>query len=465
MYKTKFSRGISVQKSVGSIVENRPTGSMTLAELVLVGVGGIIGAGFFLGSGLPIRTAGPAVLLAFLAGGFITMQTTGALNSLAFEHPSEGAFKVYADIYIGRFMGYLQGWTYYLTSILVISSEAVASAIFVRLWLPTMPLWLMSSAFAALVLLINAFGAKDFSVVESFMSVIKTAALIGFILVAGMVILGDYTVAGTPAATSALRHGGFFPHGFRGLAQSMLIVIFAYAGIGVFATAAVHLRNPKQLDTGGIATVAMLTGLYLLSIGGILLLIPWSTVSAQTSPFVQALQRIQLPAVANMLNAVILVAAFSVMAGSVFSANQILISLGEGGEAPRFTAMHSEKRRTPYGALATTTVCLAVFIGLSYVLPSTIYELLISSSSFFTFFNWFVILLTFLVWRRFNQGKQVSLLAMGQPISTWMTMGLIALLSGYALLDREQRMGFYACLVIAALLVIGYFFAPKRQQT
>ncbi|WEG14845.1 amino acid permease [Pullulanibacillus sp. KACC 23026] len=464
MDKTKSIRSNTAQASVKSRKQVLK-GSMSVWELILIGIGGIIGAGYFLGSGSPIRTAGPSVLLAFVIGGLITMQAVGALNSLSFDHPSEGAFKTYADMYLGRFMGYMQGWTFYLMSILTISSEAVASAIFVKVWLPHIPLWIMSSSFAALVILINAFGVKNFSTVESFMSVIKIAALFGFIVVASIAIFGGQSHEGTTQALDALHNTGFFPHGFSGLAQSMLIVVFAYAGIGVFATAAVHLKHPKYLDIGGLVTVGTLTGLYLLSIAGLLLLLPWNEVNVQTSPFVQALQHVHLNVLADCLNAVILIASFSVMAGSVFSANQILKSLGDNGEAPRFTIKKSPNNPIPYGALITTTIGLAVFISMSYVLPSSIYNLLISSSSFFTFFNYFIILLTFLAWRRQYKDKTISLLAFGQPLSTWLTMGIILFLTVFALFQKEQRLGFYACLVMGGLIIIGYFFSPKRKAT
>lgn len=464
MDKTKSLGAIPKQKVVKSRAKDT-TGTMSLSELILIGIGGIIGAGYFLGSGSPIRSAGPSVLLAFLIGGFITMQTVGALNTLSFDHPDKGAFKTYADRHLGKFMGYMQGWTYYLMSILTISSEAVAAAIFVRVWLPSIPLWVMSSSFAALVLLVNAFGVKNFGVVESFMSVIKIAALVGFIVVAIIALFGGHSHEGTTRAFDSLHNSGFFPHGFNGLAQSMLIVIFAYAGIGVFGTAAINIKDPKHLDIGGITTVSMLTGLYLISIAGVLLLLPWNAVSTKISPFVQALQHIHLGFLASCLNAVILIASFSVMAGSVFSANEILQSLGKSGEAPRFTFKQSPKRKIPYGALTTTTIGLAIFIGTSYILPSSIYNLLISASSFFNFFNWFVILLTMISWRRHSKGKQISLLAIGQPVSTWITMVLIVFLAVFALFQKEQRLGFYACAAMTILMIAGYFFTPKHKSS
>ncbi|WP_326492665.1 amino acid permease [Alicyclobacillus dauci] len=413
-----------------------------------------------------MRTAGPSVLLAFLIGGLITSQVIGALNTVALDHPVEGAFKVYADMYTGRFLGYMQGWTYYLTSILTISSEAVASAIFVRVWLPSVPVWVFSSSFAALILLINCFGVKNFGMVESFMSVVKIAALIGFIVVVALMIFGvhPHTVGSVGFTTSSGGHG-FFPHGVGGLFQSMLIVIFAYAGIGVFATAAIELKHPRKLDVGGMATSLGLTVLYILAIGSLLLVLPWSQASTQISPFVQALQHAHMRTLADILNGVILIAAFSVMAGAVFSSCQILASLGHSGEAPRFSTRTSKRREIPYGALVFTAIGLAIFIGLSYILPSTVYNFLVSASSFFTFFNWFIMLTTFLVWRRKNRNKHISWLAFGHPVSTYLTMAAIVFLAFYALTDRVDRLGFYVCVGMAIVITACYFFTRKFKTS
>ncbi|MFB5191187.1 amino acid permease [Alicyclobacillus fastidiosus] len=461
MNQTKSVRTTPRQKAMGMPVQAK--GTMSLSELILVGVGGIIGAGFFLGCGLPIAAAGPSVLISFVLGGLITAQVIGALSSVALDHPVEGAFKVYSDMYLGRYLGYMQGWTYYLTSILTISSEAVASAIFVHVWLPNVPLWVLSSSFAALILLINAFGVANFGRIESVMSVIKIAALVGFLVFVALMIFGvrPHTLA---APISMTAGSGFFPHGVTGIFQSMLIVIFSFAGIGVFATAAVELKQPKLLDKGAVLTIVTLTLLYVLSIGALLLILPWTRVSTNISPFVQALQNVHMRVLADILNAVILVASFSVMAGAVFSANQILASLGRTGEAPKLSMRTSKHRHTQYGALLFTTLGIAIFLTLSYVLPSNVYNFLVSASSFLTFFNYFMMLATFLSWRRKNRAKQVSKLAFGQPVSTFLTMAAVLFLAIYALTEREQRFGFYACVAMAALLSIAYIFTRKYKQ-
>jgi L-asparagine transporter-like permease len=448
-------------------VEATPTKQqMSLTELVFIGVGGIIGAGFFLGCGLPIRTAGPAVLISFLVGALITAQVLGALTSVAASYPIEGSFKVYADMFLGKFAGYLQGWTYYITSILTISSESVAMGIFTQVWFPHFPTGLSSSGYALIILGINLFGMKSFGRIESIMTVVKLGALVGFLVFAAYLLFGHG--ANTPHLPLRV-HGksGFFPTGFSGVMSSMLIVIFAYAGIGVFGTAAVELRRKEQITAGGAWTLAILTTLYVLTIGAILLIEPWWGLNTSTSPFVAAFQHAHFGWLAQAVNAVILIASFGVMAGAVFSASQILYSLGKAREAPRLV-MYETKRGVRMGALGLTTIGIAIALTISYLLPANVYNFLISASSFFSFFNWLMILWTFLKWKKKMQVEkkpiQISRLSFGQPVSVVLTMVVILVLAGYALLQRDQRFGFYSFIVILLIVAVSRRFTKSLVQ-
>jgi L-asparagine transporter-like permease len=435
--------------------------------LVMIGIGGIIGAGFFLGCGVPIQAAGPAVLISFLVGGLMTAQVTGALTSVAVKHPVIGSFKVYADDYIGPFVGYLQGWIYYLTGVLTIASEAVAMGVFTKVWFPEIPLWVSSLTYSAIIVVINAFGVRSFDRVESFMTVVKISALVAFILFAAFVLLHGPVVSSTSSATASGSFGGkFFAHGVSGILRSMLIVIFAYAGIGVFATAAVDVKNGQKVERSAVWTVVLLTVLYVLSIFLLLSIESWTKMSTATSPFVLALMHNEGSWLAEGINGAILMASFSVMAGSVFSSTQILVSLGQSGEAPRLVN-HVSKRGISYGGLAITAAGIGVAIGAAYALPSSVYNFLISASSFMTFFYWAVMLWTFLRWRKTQEGRtaRISRLAFGAPYSTYLTLGLFVLLTIYALFEPSQRIAFYAFLVLVALLVIGYWFVRASRKS
>lgn len=456
--------------SSGRPIEERKKGSLGVGGLVLIGMGGIIGAGFFLGAGLPIRTAGPAVLLAYLIGAVVMAQVTGALASLAVNDVEQGTFVTYAKKYVGRFAGFLEGWAYYVASIMTIASESVAMAIFSHMWVTEFPMWLLSAVYAAIVIGINAWGVRNFGRVESVMSVMKLAALIGFIVCIAYLLFSHHqpvTVSGARDMPHAgqLFSRGFFANGSSGLFQSMLIVIFAYAGIGVFASATTEMRRPSDISKAAWITVIGLSALYILSIGLLLFEIPWQHISTTKSPFVSALQQTGVPLLGGAFNLIILIASFSVMAGAVFSANQILQSLGRGGQGPKFV-LWTTKRGMPYGALGITTLCVGVTILISFLLPANVYNFLISASSFLTFLNWFLILWAFLGWRRQSQSgtRRISSLSFGQPVATILTMMFIVFLTVYALMQPDQRLGFYAFCGIALLLSMCYVLVPRLRR-
>lgn len=456
---------------VAKSLENQDQG-LGLKELILIGVGGIIGAGFFLGSGLPIQTAGPAVLVSFVIGGLLTAQVTGALTTLAIKHPVKGSFKVFADMYLGKFAGYMQGWVYYIASVLTIASEAVAMGVFTRVWLPTVPLWLPTFTYSMIILAINAFGVKSFGEIESLMSLVKIAALIGFILFAVLLALSGWshppTAAWThhPAVSASGYFSGFFPHGFIGVLQAMLVVVFAYAGIGVFATAAAEVHCPRTIQQGSLWTIVLLSLLYLMSIAALLWIQPWYTVSTQVSPFVLALQHHGWPLLAQGFNAVVLIASFSVMAGSVFSANQILVNLAQTGEAPRRVARVSG-RGVSYGALTFTGAGIGAVVIASYLLPGHIYNLLISASGFLNFFYWFGILWTFLRWRKTQEGQHTkeSVLAFASPYGGSTAMGVLIALTAYALTQPQQRIAFYGFVVMILGVGGSYRLVQRKRRT
>ncbi|HEY8891372.1 MAG TPA: hypothetical protein VIM70_14080 [Clostridium sp.] len=100
----------------------------------LAGIGGIIGSGFFLGSGIAIKEAGPSVVLALLFAGIIMSQVLGAMTSISINRPVTGSFRVYTEQFLGRFTGCLLGWIIYVSRILGTAAEAIAEVLFIIAW-------------------------------------------------------------------------------------------------------------------------------------------------------------------------------------------------------------------------------------------------------------------------------------------------------------------------------------------
>ena len=105
-----------------------PAHALKPRQLVMMGLGSAIGAGLFLGSGVGIQIAGPAVLLSYLIAGALVIVVMHALGEMAAAKPASGAFSVYAADAMGPTAGATVGWLWWLQVIVVIAAEAVGAA-------------------------------------------------------------------------------------------------------------------------------------------------------------------------------------------------------------------------------------------------------------------------------------------------------------------------------------------------
>ncbi len=459
------TRGITVgHRDVHQKDHHKTVDGLSLGGLVLIGIGGIIGAGYFLGIGLAVVQAGPGILLGLVLGALIMSQVLGAVTSMSVNHPVKGSFRTYAEEMFGPFIGYFQGWLYWLASVLTIGSEAIAMAVFARLWIPQLPMWGLALLFTGLIFVLNMFGVAAFSKLEGILSALKIVALVMFCLV--ILLVGMQLITGAHVHPDYLySHGGFLPHGLQGVLQSMLIVIFAFSGIGVMATATSELRKPKDASLGATLVIIGLFAVYFLSLLALLTVVPWWKISVTSSPFVLAFTMVHLPLLASLFNAVILVAAFTVMAGALFSAVLIMQNMAHVGEAPHFLR-RKEHAKISFSALLLSTLGAGVAIMVSYVLPSQVYSYLVSATSYITFFNWVVILLSWLAYKRRHKAEhlyQVIWVRAGN-VPIYATVLAIAALTITSFGSSDQRMGGAAALLVALIIALPYpLLAHKRK--
>ncbi len=220
---------------------------------IVLGLGSVVGAGLFVATGLAVRQAGPAVLLAFGIGGLALIGVLTGLAEMASTHPATGGLRTYAREAFGPWLGFVIGRMYWSSGVLTMSSEVTAAHLIAHGWFPHAPLWALSLFFSIIVTAINFMDTRGFGKVEDGLAVIKVAALVAFTLI------GAYFLThGAGAGLKAIGAEGtgltrFFPTGLRGLAGSMLMVMFAYAGIQVVAMAAPTPRTGPAPSRGSSA--------------------------------------------------------------------------------------------------------------------------------------------------------------------------------------------------------------------
>lgn len=437
---------------------------LSLLALTGLGIGGIIGAGFFLGSGIVIREAGPAVVLTYLLGGIVLAQVMGAITSLAINVRVETSYQEYIERYLGRYLGFFLGWAVFISGVLAIGSEAVAMAVYSRTWVSVVPLGVFAVGYVLLVVFLNSLGLAKFGRIETIMSLVKSGVLAGFVIVALLLLARLLPAAHPPGITTLSRHGGLAPHGIGAAFHSMLIVVFSYAGVTTLAMASARAQHPvHDVPRAAIFTTVGVVLLYVLAILGLIIIVPWTFLGPHQSPFVTALDHYGLRLPADVFNGVILVASFSVMAGTFYATEWMLITLSlRRGAPPLF--QHQGTGR-PWPALTATSAAILITLILAFVLPSTVYTDLTAASSYFSFVNWLLILLAFAVWHRRHRKPEhpVSALAFAPPYGAWVMAAAIVALGIYSVTVQSFQLGFVVfagvSLIVSAMWLL---FLRKR---
>ena len=113
--------------------------SLTTAQLTMIAIGGAIGTGLFLGSGLAIGLAGPSVIVSYAIGALIALLLMGCLSEMTVAHPVTGSFGAYAEKYINPWAGFTVRYSYWFSLVCAIGTEVTAVAIYMKYWFPTVP--------------------------------------------------------------------------------------------------------------------------------------------------------------------------------------------------------------------------------------------------------------------------------------------------------------------------------------
>jgi L-asparagine transporter-like permease len=456
------------------LISRRESGlrrALSARRMTMIAIGGAIGTGLFLGSGLAISLAGPAVLVSYAIGALIALLLIGCLAEMTVAHPTTGSFGAYAEYYIGPLAGFLVRYAYWTCIVLAVGTEVTAIALYMRFWFPGVPGWLWIVGFSALLILVNARSVDVFGAVEYWFSAIKVTAITLFILL-GSFVLWRATVA--PSAASSLPgfhnyldSGGFFPRGVWGVWVAVIVAIFSYLSIEMIAVAAAEATQPEIAVTRAFrATMLRLVLFYLLTLALVLAIVPWTAAGVDESPFVKVMRALAIPGAAGILNFVILIAALSAMNSQLYITTRMMFSLARAGYAPRRLGVLSP-RGVPLQALLLSSTGIAIAAILSVVAAQSAFTLMIAISSFGAMFTWLMIFITHYFFRRAHARAGDAPLRVrmpGFPLTTLLGATLMAAVLATTAFTSTFRLTLIFGLPFIALLCAIYFLGYRDRQ-
>lgn len=433
---------------------NKSDKGLSAWQLTMMALGTVIGGSFFLGSSVAIHAAGPSIIISYILGGVLVYFILFALSEMTVANPDSGSFRTFAAQAFGQGTGFVVGWVYWTGMVLAMSSEATAVSILARQWIPDLSISVLGSTIIILVTLLNLLGADKLSKLESGLAAVKLLAVISFIVIAILLIIGF--VSGISAiGAGELTREPLMPGGLSSIAGSMLIVIFSYAGFEIIGLAASEADHPqKTIPKAIMYTVVSLVGLYIVTIALLLPLIPTDSVSEEISPMVAALNRWGIGWAGRVINVVLITAILSTMLAAMFGLGRMIRSLADEGHAPGWL---KDKKDVPYKGILFSGVSMLIGLGLGLLLPK-VYLFLVSSGGFALLFTYAVIMATHIRFRKRNGCPPNGKCQMpGYPYSSWIVLiGMIVIILSMPLISGQSSG------LIAGVVMIGFYSLMYR---
>ncbi len=396
-------------------------------HVAMITVGGIIGAGLFVGSSTAISAIGPAAIVSYGLAGLVIMCVMRMLSELAAANPGVGSFTEFARLAFGNWAGFTSGWLYWYFWVIVVPIEAIAGGQILHQWI-ALPPWALALALLAVMTAVNLMSARFFGEFEFWFSSIKVAAIVVFIAIAGAYTLGLGAPPGAAGFGNMVAHRGFAPFGALSVVAGVTSVIFAFVGAEIVTIAAAESAEPARAIARLTSTVAVRILLfYMLSITLIVAVVPWDTIVPGISPFARALGVIGIPGAETIMNLVVLTAVLSCLNSGLYVTSRVLFGLAEKGDAPRWLVALNP-RRVPARAILAGAAFGYVAVGLSVLSPTLVFSFLVSASGAIALFNYFLIALAQLKLRRGYEQNEPGRLVIRMWLFPYLSWAVVAVI-------------------------------------
>lgn len=461
-------RPLGIEAAMANSIDTSTGGlkhSLKQRHMTLIALGGVIGAGLFIGSGVLINETGPAVIISFLLAGILAILVMRMLGEMAAAKPAVGSFYEYARTALGDRAGFAIGWMYWYFWVIVVAVEAVAGAALIQHWLPDIPLWVLSLSLMVLLTLTNLGSVKSYGEFEYWFSSIKVAAIVVFIVLGLSFVLGMWPDQSADA-TNLFSHGGFTPHGWLPVLAAVVPAVAFFTGAEIATIAAAESKEPRKAVAR--ATNSVILRVLIFYVGSVFLVVtirPWDDQAVLDSPYISALQQMGIPAAGEIMRVIVLTAVLSALNSGLYTASRVIFALTRHQDAPKsFTKLN--KRGVPVRAILLGTLLGYVSVVMSYVSPDKVFSFLIHSYGAVALFVYTMICLSQLRLRRKLEREEPDALVLKMWGFPWLSrltlVGMATVTLAMGILP-ETRVDFAMSLVTLSIILIAYEIRKRRR--
>ena len=448
-------------------------------SLVLIGAGGIIGAGIFVLTGhAAAQMAGPAIVLSFVLAAIACAFAGLCYAEFASMMPVSGSAYTYAYATLGQFVAWIVGWDLileyalgattvaigwsgYLVSLLkdfgIVLPEALTSPPFIYIiekhsWVATGAIFnLPAVIIIAILTLVIAYGIRESAAINAVIVIVKVSIILAFIAVGVFFIKTELWTPFVPP-----NEGPFGVFGISGILRGAGVIFFAYIGFDAVSTLAQEAKNPqKDMPTGILGSLVLCTVLYVACALVLTGVVHYRELNGP-APFATALDAMNLHFFSPLLKIGALAGLTSVILVMFLGQTRVLFSMGKDRLLPPFAAKIHPKYRTPY----IITIMTGVFTAfLAALLPIGIVGEMVSIGTLLAF----VIVCSGVLMLRYTHPKQKRTFKAPGGVVTPM-LGILTCLYLMLGLPQDTWMRLFVWLTIGFVIYFSYSIKHANRK-
>lgn len=355
-----------------TIGEERKSGlakELKTMDLILLGLGAIVGTGIFVITGTAsATTAGPALILSFIIAAFSCALSALCFAEFASRMPVSGGAYSYGYAIFGEVIGWIVGWLMLCQYLLACASVASGWSGYLNGFLDGLGIGLPQAfrasydlanrtyvdLIAVVITLLVSYlvmqGAKKALRLNSVMVYVK------FGLIALFLIVGVFYVK--PANWTP-----FAPFGMSGIIEGAAIVFFAFLGFDAVSTAAEETKDPqKSMPRAIIGSLGIATVLYILVTLVLTGVVPVAHLDVR-DPVSFAMRFIGQDFVAGIISIGAILTLLTVLISMMYGLGRLIFAISRDGLLPKSLSKIDEKSHTPKNATIVAGVVTAILSG------------------------------------------------------------------------------------------------------
>lgn len=465
-------------------------------HIQLIGIGGTIGTALYVQIGRGLLQGGPGSLfLAFSLWCSVILCVTLCMAEMVTYLPISSPFIRFAGRWVDEAYGFAAGWNFFVFEAALVPFEITACNVIIHFWSDAVPAGGIIAIVLVLYGLINVLAVKWYGESEFWAALGKVLLIIGLIIFTFIVMVGGnplhdrfgFRYWNNPGSFAEWYETGDLGR-FMGFLQCLIQASFTIAGPDYVSMAAGEAENPRQIMPRAYnAVFYRLTAFFMLGSLCVGILVPSNDPEmaqafeqgkpgAAASPYVVAMNRLGIPVLPHIVNAMVLTSAFSAGNSYMYCASRSLFGLALEGKAPKFLTICLKNGVPIYSVVVVMLISLLAFLQVSEN-SATVLSWFVSLVTASQLINFGVMCFTYIRFFHALKAQGISRDSLPykgffpQPYAAWFALvatTVMAFVGGYAVFlpgkwDVPTFLFSYMMIFICPVLFVGYKVIRKTK--